>query len=368
FIEELNTLYAAFARRQADPLPALEVQYADYAVWQRRWMEGEILRQQGDYWKRTLTGAPVLLELPADRARPPQQDYAGDVVEWFLDEELTAGLKALSRRHGATLFMTLLGSWAVLLGRLSRQPEVVVGTPVANRGRREIEKLIGFFVNTLALRVDVSGSPRVSELLGRVKTRMIAAQEHQDIPFEQVVEIVSPARSLAHSPLFQTMFAWQNTPRWRLELQGLEIGAMETAPHVVSKFDLSLGLREDGERIVGGVEYATSLFERGTVERYLGYFKRLLEGMVMEEGESRVVDSVPLLSQEERGQVLYEWNDTRAEYPGEQCIHELFEEQVRKTPQAVALMCGAATLGYEDLNRRANRLARYLRDLGVKPD
>src|SRR5262249_52599837 len=157
FIEELNTLYAAFVRRQADPLPALEVQYADYAVWQRRWMEGEILRQQGDYWKRTLTGAPVLLELPADRARPPQQDYAGDVVEWFLDEELTAVLKALRRRHGATLFMTLLGSWAVLLGRLSRQPEVVVGTPVANRGRREIEKLIGFFVNTLALRVDVSG-------------------------------------------------------------------------------------------------------------------------------------------------------------------------------------------------------------------
>src|SRR5262249_49669869 len=311
------------------------------AIMQRRGFEEVVLHEQGEYWKKTLIGAPGLLELPADHARPAQQDFAGDLVEWLLDDKLTAGLKALSRRHGTTLFMTLLGSWAVLLGRLSGQSEVVIGTPGANRGRREIENLIGFFVNTLALRVDVSGSPRVSELLGRVKTQMIAAQQHQDLPFEQVVEIVSPVRSLAHSPLFQTVFAWQNTPRWRLELQGLEIRAMETASQVVSKFDLSLGLREDGERIVGGVEYATSLFERGTVERYLGYFKRLLEGMVMEEGESRVVDSLPLLSQEERGQVLYEWNDTRAEYPAArsraarscaagsrrgQCIHELFEE------------------------------------------
>src|SRR5262249_18226223 len=272
-MQELSVLYGVFTRAESDPLPELPVQYADYAVWQRRWMETEVLQQQGEYWKSTLIGAPGLLELPADHARPTRQDFAGDVVEWLLDDKLTAGLKALSRRHGTTLFMTLLGSWAVLLGRLSGQPEVVIGAPVANRGRREIEKLIGFFVNTLALRVDVSGSPRVSELLGRVKTQVIAAQEHQDVPFEHVVESVSPVRSLAHSPLFQTVFAWQNTPRGRLELQGVEIRAMETAPHVVSKFDLSLGLREDGERIVGGVEYATSLFERGTVERYLGYFR-----------------------------------------------------------------------------------------------
>src|SRR5262249_12774578 len=173
-------------------------------------------------------------ELPADHARQTRQDVAGDIVEWLLDDKLTAGLKALSRRRGTTLFMTLLGSWAVLLGRLSGQPEVVIGTPVANRGRREIEKLIGFFVNTLALRVDVSGSPQVVELLNRVKAQSIAAQQHQDIPFEQVVEIVNPVRSLAHSPLFQTMFAWQNTPRERLELQGVEIEPLKSAPHVVA--------------------------------------------------------------------------------------------------------------------------------------
>src|SRR5262249_33189605 len=174
--------------------------------------------------------------------------------------------------------------------------------------------------------------------------------------------------SLAHSPLFQTMFAWQNTPRGRLGLQGLKIEPLKSAAHVVSRFDLTLSLQEAGDRIVGGVECATSLFERGTVARYLGYFRSLLEAMVAEGGETQTIDRLPLLSTEERNQLLYEWNETDAEYPGEQCIHELFEEQVRKTPQAVALMCGAATLGYEDLNRRANRLARYLRDLGVKPD
>src|SRR5262249_44746209 len=270
---ELRGLYGAFASGESDPLPELPIQYADYAIWQRRWFEDEVLQQQGEYWKKTLIGAPGLLELPADHARPARQDFAGDLVEWLLDDKLTAGLKALSRRHGTTLFMTFLGSWAALLGRLSGQSEVVIGSPMANRGRREIEKLIGFFVNTLALRVDVSGSPRVVELLNRVKARSIAAQQHQDIPFEQVVEIVSPARSLAHSPLFQAMMVWQNTPEGTIEFPGVEIRAMETAPHVVSKFDLSLGLREDGERIVGGVEYATSLFERGTVERYLGYFR-----------------------------------------------------------------------------------------------
>src|SRR5262249_29721841 len=284
------------------------------------------------------------------------------------DDNLTAGLKALSRRHGATLFMTLLGSWAVLLGRLSGQSEVVIGTPVANRGRREIEKLIGFFVNTLALRVDVSGSPRVVELLNRVKARSIAAQQHQDIPFEQVVEIVSPARSLAHSPLFQAMMVWQNTPEGTIEFPGVEIEPLNSAPHVTSKFDLTLSLQDAGERIVGGVEYATSLFERATVERYLGYFTRLLESMVAEGGESQSVDRLPLLSAGERDQLLYGWNETGVDYSREQLIHELFEEQAERMPEAVAVVYEEATLSYGELNRRANRLGRYLRDLGVKPD
>ena len=191
-------------------MPQLEVQYADYAVWQRKWMAGEVLREQEEYWKRTLEGAPVLLEVPGDHVRPGEKEYAGGWVELELDEGLTAGLKGLSKRQGMTMYMTLLAGWVALLGRLSGQKDVVVGTPVANRGRREIEGLIGFFVNTLAVRVDVSGSPRVEELLERVKRQALGAQEHQDIPFEHVVEMLQPVRSLSHSPIFQVMFAWEN--------------------------------------------------------------------------------------------------------------------------------------------------------------
>jgi len=190
--KELSTLYGAFVRGEEDPLAELAVQYADYAVWQRKWMEGEVLKEQAEYWRKNLEGAPELLELPADHPRPAHQDYAGALVELELDKKLTAGLKDLSRRHGTTLYMTLLAGWAVLLGRLSGQQDVVIGTPMANRGRVEIENLIGFFVNTLVLRVDVSGRPTVGEMLARVKKQAIAAQQHQDIPFEQVVELVQP--------------------------------------------------------------------------------------------------------------------------------------------------------------------------------
>jgi hypothetical protein len=209
---ELGALYAAFARGEGDPLPPLPVQYADYAVWHRRWVEGPVLEAQAEYWTETLAGAPELLELPTDHPRPAKQDFAGASVSVELDEALTAALKALSQRHGATLFMTLLAGWAAVLARLSGQDDVVIGTPSANRGHAEIEELIGFFVNTLPVRVDLSGAPTVAELLQRVQTRALEAQRNQDIPFEQVVERVRPARSLAHTPLFQVMFAWQNAP------------------------------------------------------------------------------------------------------------------------------------------------------------
>ncbi|HEX7242663.1 MAG TPA: amino acid adenylation domain-containing protein [Longimicrobiaceae bacterium] len=209
---ELSALYTAFRRGEADPLPALAVQYGDYAVWQRRWVERGVLREQAAYWKQRLAGAPELLELPTDRTRPVVQDPSGALLGVELDEGLTAGLKALSRRQGTTLFMTLLAGWAVVLSRLSGQDEVVIGTPTANRGQAEIEGLVGFFVNTLALRLDLTGSPTVGELLERVRERALEGQHHQDIPFEQVVETVQPARSLAHTPLFQVMFAWQSAP------------------------------------------------------------------------------------------------------------------------------------------------------------
>ena len=301
----------------------------------------------------------------ADHPRPLQKDYAGAFAALELDEELTAGLKELSRRHGATLYMTLLAGWAVLLSRLSGQQDVVIGTPTANRGRTEIEGLIGFFVNTLALRIDLSGSPTVSELLEQVKAQSLAAQHHQDIPFEQVVEIVQPVRTLSHSPLFQVMFVWQNNEQGGLRLPGLELRPLGSR-HRASKFDLTLSLGEAGKGIFGGIEYATSLFEQGTIERYLGYLRKLLEGMVAD--ETRSVGRLPMLSDSERHRLLYEWNDTKAEYPSDKCVHELFEAQVERTPDAVAVVFEDESLSYGELNRRSNQLAHYLRQLGVKPD
>ncbi len=365
-MKELSALYGAFARGEWDPLPQLGVQYSDYAVWQRKWMEGDFLRRQAEYWEKTLAGAPALLSLPADHARPAEKDYAGGSVSLVLDEKLTGRLREFSHRRGTTLYMTLLAGWVALLARLSGQEDIVVGTPVANRGRLEIEGLIGFFVNTLALRLDTSGSPTVVELLERVKTQTLNAQQHQDIPFEQVVEIVRPVRSLSHNPLFQVMFVWQAAREGSFALDGLRVHALRSSEHETAKFDMTLVLQESRERITGCLEYATSLFERPTVERYVGYLHRLLAAMV--EGDTQVVDRLPLVGEVERRQVLVDWNDTAREFPNQECLHELFERRVSKTPEAVALTSGDASMTYAALNRASNRLAHYLRELGVKPD
>jgi len=367
---ELGALYGAFRDGGADPLPALEVQYADYAAWQRRWVEGEILQRQADYWTEALAGAPALLELPTDHPRPAQVDHAGARLRLVLEEDLTSGLKALGRRQGTTLFMTLVAGWAVVLSRLSGQEDVVIGTPAAGRGRREIEGLIGFFVNTLALRIDLTGAPTAAELLGRVKRRALEAQHHQDIPFEQVVELVDPARSLSHNPLFQVMFAWQNAPRGGAGLPGLT-PAPSQAPDALderdaAKQDLGLSLAEANGRIVGGVTYATSLFDRDTVERWLGYLRRVLEEMAADEG--RPIEAMALMPESERSRVVEEWNRTDEAYPAESCIHELVEAQVARTPDAPAVVFAGEILAYAELNARANRLAHHLRSLGVGPD
>ena len=364
---ELSALYAAFHRGEPDPLPPLAVQYADYAAWQRRGAEGEVLREQAEYWKRRLAGAPELLELPADQPRPAVQDHAGASLEVALDEELTKGLKALGQRQGTTLFMTLLAGWAVVLSRLSGQDEVVVGTPTANRDRGEVEGLIGFFVNTLALRLDLSGAPTVAELLGQVKERALEAQRHQDIPFEQVVELARPVRSLAYSPLFQVMFAWQNAPEGDLRLPGVQVAPMGPGTEEASaKFDLSLSLGESGGRIVGELQYATSLYGRATVERYLGYLRRVLEAMAAE--PRRRVGELEMLPEAERALVVEEWNATEASYPRSACVHDLFEAWAKRSPDAAAVAFEGAALSYGELSRRANRLAHHLRALGVGPD
>jgi amino acid adenylation domain-containing protein len=330
-------------------------------------MEGERLREQGEYWKKVLGGAPELLELPLDHARPAQQDFSGGMVELVLDEKLTQGLKGLSQRHGTTLYMTLLAGWSMLLGRLSGQEEVVIGSPVANRGRTEIEGLIGFFVNTLALRISLSGSPTVSELLEQVKKTAIEAQQHQDVPFEQVVELLQPVRSLAYTPIFQVMFTWETESEGRLELSGLQLRPLERRLFpLFAKCDLRLALQDCHERITGRAEYATALFEATTLERYVGYFLKLLEGMVAD--ASQRFDQLPILGESECDRVLYEWNQTEVEYSEDKCVHQLFEEQSAKTPNANAVAFGNDTLNYAELNRRANRLAHYLIALGVEPE
>ena len=278
-IRELSALYKAFSRGESDPLRPLAIQYADYAAWQRQWLSGERLAEQSSYWQRTLADAPAVIDLPADRHRPVQQDFSGDTVPLVLDEALTAGLQALSRRHGLTLFMTVLAGWALVLSRLSNQEEVVIGTPSANRGRLEIEGLIGLFINTLALRVDLSGSPTVEQLLERVKTTALEAQANQDLPFEQVVDLIKPVRSLSHTPVLQVMFAWQNNEVGVLDLPGLEVSGVGGG-YQAAKFDLTLSLRESGGQIVGGLNYATALFDRETIERWSGYLHKVLSEMV----------------------------------------------------------------------------------------
>jgi amino acid adenylation domain-containing protein len=362
---EMGVLYAAYSQGDAQPLPELAIQYADYAAWQRRWLEGDLVQAQVAYWRNQLEGAPALLELPTDRPRPLQEDHAGAAFDFELDEPLTRALKALGQRHGTTLFMNLLAAWATLLGRLAGQEDVVIGTPVAYRNRAEVEPLIGFFVNTLALRLDLSGTPAVGELLQQVKARTLQAQQHQDLPFEQLVEILRPARSLAHNPLFQVMFAWQNNDSGDILLPGLKVVPM-AVPHHGTLFDLRLDMWERDGRIAGSLEYATTLFDRDTVERTIGYLRRLLEAMVQD--DTQALARVPLMDASERRRVLIDWNATEAAWPHDACIHELFEQKVQRTPQAVAVVCGSAQLTYDELNRRANRLAHFLRVCGVGPD
>jgi amino acid adenylation domain-containing protein len=360
---ELGLLYTARQRGEADPLPPLQVQYADYAAWQREWLSGPVLAAQSEYWTRALAGAPALLELPTDAPRPAEQDYRGEQLPVELDAELTAALQALSRRCGCTLFMTVLAGWALVLSRLSGQDEVVIGTPTANRRRAELEGLIGFFVNTLALRVDVAGDPTGAELLDRVRGVTLAALEHQDLPFEQVVELVNPARSLAHAPVFGVLFAWQNTENAALELPGLDVQALGS-PSTVAKYDLTLSLGEAGDRIVGTLEYASGLFGAETAGRIAGYLRQALAELARQPAEP--AGTLALVDDAERRRLVHDWNAT--DRTVQHTIAELFGAQVAAAPDAPAVESGGRTLTYAQLDTAANQLAHHLRSRGVGPD
>jgi amino acid adenylation domain-containing protein len=365
-VKEVSVLYAAFSQGQPDPLPPLTVQYADYAFWQRQWLQGDTLHQQVAFWRTHLEGAPALLELPADRPRPVMQSYAGGSVALTIPAELAAGLRSLAQRHGATLFMTLLSGWSILLARMSGQDDIVIGTPVANRQRTEIEALIGFFVNTLALRVQLGEDPSVAQLLDQVKASTVAAYSHQDLPFEQVVEALSPPRSMRYSPIFQVMLSLNNVPTGgELSLPGLTLTPVETSHHT-TQFDLSLSLSDQGDAIGGALEYASDLFDRSTIERLSGHFQQVLAAMVADEQQR--VSALPLLSTPQRRQLLEGFNDTAVPYPQDQLIHELFEAQAAAQPDAVAVVYQDRQLTYDQLNRRANQLAHHLLALGVQPD
>jgi amino acid adenylation domain-containing protein/non-ribosomal peptide synthase protein (TIGR01720 family) len=365
FWRELMTLYAAIDTGQPVALPALPIQYADFAIWQRQWFQGEVLAAQLAYWERQLGNDLPVLNLPTDRPHPSIQTFRGARHTVEFPQRLSAALKTLSQQEGVTLFMTLVAAFQMLLCRYTGQTDLVVGTPIAGRTRVETESLLGFFVNTLVLRADLSGNPRFRELLGRVREVALGAYDHQDLPFEKLVETLQPVRDLSRNPLVQVMVALQQPPPPAKELPGL------TAHPVAidcgtAKFELTLALQDTAQGLLATMEYNTDLFDNATIVRMLGHFHILLEGIVANP-EQRLTD-LPLLTAAERQQLLMGWHNTTVDYPQDTCLHELFEAQVECTPGAVAVVCDEQQLTYSALNRRANQLAHHLRALGVGPE
>ena len=362
---ELKEYYRSLSEGVEARVAELPLHYADYAVWQRQWLQGGELDRQAGYWKERLSRARALLELPTDHPRPALQSYCGACELMQLSPTLSDKLKVFSRREGVTLFMTLVAGFKVLLSRYSGQEDVVIGSLVAGRTRREFEHLIGFFVNTLALRTDLSGDPTVRELLVRVREVAMGAYAHQDLPFEKLVEELRPPRSLSYSPLIQVLFVLQNTPRADMEIAGLEM-RREAVHSGTSKFDITLAVEETSAGLRGAFEYNTDLFDEGTIRRMAGHYQRLLEGIVTY--PEQPISQLPLLTEDERHQMLVQWDDSARGYPADRCVHQLFEEQVGRTPEAVAVVFENQQLTYRELNARSNQLAHYLRDLGVGPE
>ncbi|MEH1895039.1 MAG: amino acid adenylation domain-containing protein [Nostoc sp.] len=365
FFKELEVLYHAFTKGQPNPLSELTIQYADFAFWQRKWLTKEVQEKQLEYWKQQLAGAPPLLELPTDYPRSPIQTFSGATKRFQLEEHLTSQLVTLSQKSGVTLFMTLLAAFAILLHRYTGQDDICIGSPFANRNRQEVNPLIGCFVNTLVLRTQIEDNPSFSQFLQQVRSVVWDGHAHQDIPFEQVVEALQPERSLGYNPLFQVMFVLENFSLDTLELPGISL-TPEMVERGTAQFDLSLSIWETKKGLIGSWEYNSDLFKADTIARMTGHFQTLLETIVTDPNQR--VGELPLLTESEQHQLLVEWNNTQADYPSDKCIHQLFEEQVARTPDAVAVVFENQHLTYHELNCRANQLAYYLRSLGVKPD
>jgi len=364
-VRELSALYAAHRSDVPTLLPELSVQYADYAIWQRNWLQGDVLQKRLHYWRKRLFDAPPQLLLPTDRPRPAVESFQGAMLTFEFPPALSNALKALARREGATLFMVALAAYQALLSRWSGQQDIVVGAPIAGRHHREVEGLIGFFVNTLVLRTDLSGDPTFRQLLTRVREGTLADLAYQDLPFDLLVKELRPDRDLTRQPIFQVTLAVQNYPEERLELPDLT-WSWTGADCMTTQFDLTLYIYETEAGLSGVWQYATDLFDEATVHRMAGAFQVLLQGIVAD--PDCPVTKLPLLSAPERKQLLVDWNDTAVAYPQERCVHELFSEQARRSPDAIALVHECGSLSYAELDRCSNELARQLAGLGVGPD
>ncbi len=363
-LRELGALYGAFRRGDTDPLPPLTLQYPDYAAWQRRYLTPERLAAQAQYWRETLSDVPALLTLPTDRPRPTVQSFSGGEVPIAIGAELTQALRQFSRQHGGTLFMTVLAAWSLVLARMAGQQELVIGTPEANRGRLETESLVGFFVSTLALRIDLRDDPDLPTLIARICHTVLAARENRDLPFEQVVELVNPPRHLGYTPLFQVMLAWQDGSVRDISLPGLQAESAELG-YQIAKYDLTLDLAERDEQISGTLNFATALFDRATAERYGVYLVQVLRAMAT--NATQPASHLDLLPAAERELLLYGWNRTAEVYPAQSSAHVLFEQWAQRTPDAVAVVNDRDSLSYAQLNAHANQLAHQLIAQGVRP-
>ena len=361
---DLFSFYQSLQSQTSPSLEELDVQYPDFAVWQREWLEGPRLEEQLDFWKEALRKAPSLLQLPTDRPRPPVQRYHGAFTDGFIPANLANQLRSLGQQEGATLFMTMLSAFGILLSRYSGQTDIVVGTPIANRTRPELEPLIGFFANTLPMRMDMPGDPSFRDLLKRVRDTALDAYSHQDLPFERLVEELKPDRDLSHNPLFQVMFVMQNAPDRSLPaIDGLTVQPVDYHDSA-AKFDLTLYVEEQDDGITLRLEYNTDLFDAERMERMVGHYVRLLQAGI--DAPDRSIAGLPILSDDEQ-KTFETWNDTREPFSEEACIHYLFEAQVEKTPSAIAVRHGARTATYAELNASANQFARKLQSEGVAP-
>ena len=364
-MRELRWLYQSYRHGRLSPLDEPPAQYADYALWQRQSLEGEVLNRQLAYWRMQLADAPCLLELPTDRVRPTVSSHAGRFYSFSLPKSLSDALSQLARRHDATVFMLLLAAFQAVLSRWSGQSDLIVGTPVAGRAHPQTEGMIGLFVNMLALRAQLDHATSFAELLAQAKETALAAYAHQDLPFEKLVQEMAPARDLSRQPIFQVMLVLQNMAKDQLQLENLRLEELP-GEHVTAKFDLTLVLEETDEGLRGELEYATDLFDRSTMARFANHFARVLE-QVVRHPQMRL-DQLDLLSAEERDQQVTQWNATQTAYPKNDCIHQLFEAQARRTPQAPAVIFQGQTLSYSELDRQANQLAQHLRQRGVGPE